>query len=81
MLIILGRLYCSELQSEEHDEQDNEEEDAIMELEYQRLVATGREAEQLWVKKFDGALRAANHFRPQRNRRPSAKALQNLENV
>ncbi len=52
-----------------------------MELEYQRLVTCGGEAEPLWVEKFGGALRAANAFRPQRNRLPSEKALRNLENM
>jgi hypothetical protein len=81
MLSILGRLYCSELRSEDNDERDNKEEDAIMELEYERLVASGGEAEPLWVEKFGGALRAASYFRPQRNRRPTAKAMENLQNV
>ncbi len=34
-----GLFYCSELPTKEHDAQDQEEEDAIMELEYQRLVS------------------------------------------
>jgi hypothetical protein len=81
LLIIIGCLYYSELQSEELDEQDNNEEDASMELEYQRLVATSGEAEPLWVETFGGALCTANNFCPQRNRRLSAKALHNLENI
>ncbi len=76
-----GRLYCSELEIEEYDEQDALEEDALVEIEYQRLVASRGEAEPLWVEKFGGALRAAQAFRPTRNRRLSAKALSNLENV
>ncbi len=81
VLICLGRAYCSELPTDEQDERDNEEEDAIMEIEYRRLVATGGEAEPLWVERFGGALRASSAFRPQRNCRPSAKALGNLANV
>jgi hypothetical protein len=81
VVTIAGRLYCSELPSDEQDEQDDEEEDAIMEVEYQRLVASRGEAEPLWVEKFGGAIRVASSFRPQRNRRPSEKALRNIEYI
>ncbi len=63
------------------DQRDADEEDAIMELEYQRLVASRGEAEPLWVERFGGALRAARAFWSQRIHRPSAKALSNVENV
>ncbi len=79
-LTLLGRIYCSERVTTDMDQQEADEEDAIMEMEYQRLVASSGEAEPLWVEKFGGALRAARAFRSQRNRRPSAKALSNLEN-
>jgi hypothetical protein len=78
---VLGRLYCSDLKTEEFDQQEADEEDAIMATEYQRLVASGGEAELLWVEKFGGALCAAGAFWSQRIRRPSAKALSNLQNV
>ncbi len=78
---VLGRLYCSELETEEFDQQEAVEEDTIMATEYQRLGASSVEAEPLWVEKFGGALRAAGAFRSQRIRRPSAKALSNLQNV
>ncbi len=81
LLIMLGRLYCSEHETEEFDQQEADEEDAIMATEYQCLVASGGEAEPLWVEKFGGALRAAGAFRSQRIRRPSAKALSNLTDV
>ncbi len=81
MLIHLGCLYCSEPESEQFHAQDARDENALTELEYQRLVASRGEAEPLWVEKFGGALRASQAFRLQRNRRPSAKALSNLENV
>jgi hypothetical protein len=81
LLNFLGRIYCSELPTEEHADEDDREEDAIMELEYRRLVASGGEAEPLWVKRFGGDLRAVSAFRLRQNRRPNAKALGNLVNV
>ncbi len=67
MLTISGCLYRTEQPSNEQDEQDDEEENAILKLENQRLIASRSEAEPLWVKKICGAIRAANSFRPQRN--------------
>ncbi len=47
ILIHLGPVCCSELPTAEQDDKDNQDEDAIVELEYRRLVASGGEAEPL----------------------------------
>jgi hypothetical protein len=81
LLIVLGRLYRSERKTKEFDQREADEEDAIMATEYKRLVASGGEAEPLWVEKFSSALCEAGAFWSQQIRRPSAKALSNLKDV